>query len=105
MLALCLARRALERFRGTVFAEIFERALRKIMDEVEGDIALEWPALDRLVSFGPRGRKYSPAEEIAAAVSEGLVQQRELELQYRNLDGKKHESRWIQPLHLQALGD
>ena len=53
-LAFCLAIRALERFRGTDFAELFERSLRKIMDEVEGEVAFEWQALDELVSFGPR---------------------------------------------------
>ncbi len=105
LLAFCLARRSLERFRGTDFAELFERALRKFMDEVEGDVALEWQALDELVSFGTRGLKLAPEQEIAAAVSEGLVKQRELELLYRKLNGKKHEPRRIQPLHLQALGD
>ncbi|MHA3772927.1 helix-turn-helix transcriptional regulator [Verrucomicrobiota bacterium sgz303538] len=105
MLSFCLARRALERFRGTDFAELFEGALRTIMDEVEGDVALEWQALDDLLSFGPRGLREAPAQEIAAAVAEGLVQQRELELLYRKLDGSKHEPRRIQPLHLRALGD
>ena len=61
--------------------------------------------MDELVSFGPRGQRRTRAEEIAAAVSEGLVRQRELELLYRKLDGKKHELRRIQPLYLQALGE
>ncbi len=104
-LAFCLALRALERFRGTDFAEVFEHSLRKIMDEVEGAVEFEWDALDTLVSFGPRGQRRAPKGEIAGAVSDGLMRQRELELEYRKLDSEKYERRSIQPLHLRALGD
>jgi predicted DNA-binding transcriptional regulator YafY len=103
--AFCLARRALERFRGTDFAERFEEALQKITDEVEGKVLLVSSELDELVSFGPRGATRGPAQEIAAAVSEALLLQRELELLYWNLAGHRHEPRRIQPLHLRALGD
>jgi predicted DNA-binding transcriptional regulator YafY len=100
-LAFCLARRALERFRGTGFARQLIETLRKITAEIEGEIPFEWDALDQFVSFGGVELESTPEmQEISDRVAHALVASEELEIRYRKPRTREYEWRRVQPLHL-----
>jgi predicted DNA-binding transcriptional regulator YafY len=100
-LAFCLARRALERFRGTGFARQLIEGLRKVTAEIEGEVPFEWDALDQFVSFGGVELESTPEmQEISDRIAHALVAFEELEIRYRKPRTREYEWRRVQPLHL-----
>ena len=99
LVALLVARKALEQYADTPFQKPLTAAFQKLTAGLENEIAFNWQDLERTFAFRPIGfakRDLAAFEIIASAVRE----QRELEFDYRKLEAEKAEPRRVQPLSL-----
>jgi predicted DNA-binding transcriptional regulator YafY len=102
LVALFVARKALEQYRGTAFEKPLHMAFAKLTAALPDQIAFGWEDLDEAVSFrgGTTGRGIADLQ-VFKAVSQTVLRSRELEFGYRKLaDGDPAERRRVQPLHL-----
>lgn len=99
VVALFLARRALEPLRGTPFEASLRDAFRKMATAVPGGISFRWTDLEEAFSVRESGAVPADVrlfEKIARAVLESC----ELRFRYRKLDGDDWEPRRVRPFHL-----
>jgi proteasome accessory factor B len=99
LIALLVARKALEQYADTPFQKPLAGAFQKLTAGLENEIAFNWQDLERTFSFRPIGyanRDLAVFEIIAAAVRE----RSELEFDYRKLEAERAERRRVQPFSL-----
>jgi proteasome accessory factor B len=101
LIALFIARKAVEQYAGTPYQKPLAAAFSKLSSQLENEIAFNWQELDHAVLFRPIGlSKYSLEvfEQAAAAVH----QRKEFEFEYRKLNSRtaKSEVRRVQPFSL-----
>ena len=101
LVALFVARRALEQYRGTAFAKPLRAAFEKLTAALPAQIGFGWGELDAALSFriGTTGRGAAEVE-VFKTVSQTTLRREELEFDYRKPTGKRTERRRVQPLHL-----
>lgn len=99
IVALFVAQKALEQYRGTPFEKPLRTAFEKISSGLRDQIGFQWNEVDSSISF--RGIGTSVADlELFDTVSRAVMESTELELDYKKLGGTRHESRRVQPYHL-----
>ncbi|MGA8660413.1 MAG: WYL domain-containing transcriptional regulator [Chthoniobacterales bacterium] len=99
LIALLVARKALEQYADTPFQKPLAAAFHKLTTGLENEIAFNWQDLERTFNFRPVGfakRDLAAFEIIASAVRE----RRELEFDYRKLEAERAEPRRVQPFSL-----
>ena len=84
LMALFVAQRALEQYRGTAFAKPLRAAFEKLTAALPEQIGFGWEALDGALSFraGTVGRGTADVE-IFRTVSQAVLRREELEFDYR----------------------
>lgn len=101
LVALFVARRALEQYRGTAFARPLCAAFEKLTAALPGQIGFGWDELDAALSFraGTTGRGTAEMA-VFKTVSQAVLRREELEFDYRKPAGQRTERRRVQGLHL-----
>ena len=104
LVALFVARRALEQYRGTAFARPLRAAFEKLTAALPEQIGFGWEELDAALSFraGTGGRGTAEIE-VFKVVSQAVLRREELEFDYRKpsiLAGQRADRRRVHGLHL-----
>ena len=99
VVALFVAQKALEQYRGTSFEKPLRTAFQKITEGLKERIGFHWGDVDSAISF--RGIGTSVADlELFETVSRAVLESHELDFEYKKLGGTRHEARRVQPYHL-----
>ena len=99
VVALFVAQKALEQYRGTSFEKPLRTAFEKITEGLKDRIGFQWGDVDSAISF--RGIGTSVADlELFETVSRAVLDSHELAFEYKKLGGARHEARRVQPYHL-----
>ena len=99
VIALFVAQKALEQYRGTSFEKSLRTAFEKITEGLKDRIGFQWGDVDSAISF--RGLGTSVADlELFETVSRAVLDSHELAFEYKKLGGARHEARRVQPYHL-----
>jgi predicted DNA-binding transcriptional regulator YafY len=99
LIALLVARKAVEQYANTPFQKPLADAFRKLTAGLDGQVSFSWHELEQTFEVRPIGvskQNLAVFETVAAALRE----QCELELQYRKLQAKGPELRRVQPYSL-----
>jgi len=99
VIALFVAQKALEQYRGTSFEKPLKTAFEKITEGLKDRIGFHWVDVDSAISF--RGLGTSVADlELFETVSRAVLDSHELGFEYKKLGSSGHEARRVQPYHL-----
>ena len=99
VVALFVAQKALEQYRGASFEKRLKTAFGKITDALKERVGFQWGDVDSAVSF--RGIGATVADiELFETVSRALLDSHELEFDYKKLGSARYEARRVQPYHL-----
>ncbi len=102
VVALFLARRALEPMRGTPFEASLRDAFRKMAASVPGEISFRWSDLDE--AFSVRAAGVVPGDErLFESIARAVLECRELSFEYRKIDAEEWELRRLRPFHLAEI--
>ncbi len=102
VVALFLARRALEPLRGTPFEASLRDAFRKLAATVPGEISFRWSDLEE--AFSVRSSGVVPGDaRLFEAIARAVLECRELAFDYRKIDGEEWEPRRLRPFHLAEI--
>ena len=105
LVALFVARKAVEQYSGTPYQKPLAAAFKKLSSELENEVIFNWQELDNEVLFRPLGLAKHDLEVFGQAAA-AVRQRRELEFVYRKLGSakeaarRKGELRRIQPFSL-----
>ena len=102
IVALFVAQKALEQFRGTSFEKPLHSAFQKICNGLRETIAFPWGDLDTAISFRNIGTSESDIL-LFESLSRAAVQSHEVQFEYRKIGVSRHESRQVQPYHLACI--
>lgn len=99
VIALFVAQKALEQYRGTSFEKPLRTAFEKITEGLQDRIGFQWGDVESVISF--RGLGTSVADlEMFETVSRAVLESHELAFEYKKLRSPQYEERRIQPYHL-----
>ena len=99
VVALFVAQKALEQYKGTSFEKSLRTAFEKITEGLKDRIGFHWGEVDSGISF--RGLGTSVADlELFETVSRAVLESHELVFEYKKLRGSQYEGRRVQPYHL-----
>ena len=102
VVALFVAQKALEQYRGTSFEKPLRTAFEKITDGLKERIGFQWGDVDSAISFKGLGTSVADLE-LFETVSRATLDSHELAFEYKKLRGSQHEERRIQPYHLGCI--
>ena len=97
LVALLVAQKALEQYRGTGFEIPLRTAFHKMTAGLQGLVAVD--NVESAISFRPFGPSHQDLE-LFTAISKAVIHQSEIEFRYRKLMTSRPESRRLQPYHL-----
>jgi proteasome accessory factor B len=104
IMALFVARKALEQYRGTSFERSLRTAFQKISDTLREKVDFQWGDIDSAISF--RGLGTSAADiDLFEAVSKAVIESREIEFEYKKAKSPKYEPRRVRPYHLGCVSN
>ena len=104
IMALFVARKALEQYRGTSFERSLRTAFQKISDGLRDRVDFQWGDLDSAISF--RGLGTSAADiDLFETVSKAVIGSREIEFGYKKAKSADYELRRVRPYHLGCVSD
>lgn len=104
IMALFVARKALEQYRGTSFEAALRTAFEKISGSLREKIDFQWAEVDSAVSF--RGLGTSAADiDLFEGVSKAVMECREIEFEYKKPKSAGYEPRKVRPYHLGCVSD
>jgi len=99
VVALFVAQKALEQYKGTSFEKSLKSAFQKISDGLQDKVEFSWGEVESGISFKGIGTTVADLE-LFETVSKAVLRSCELEFEYKKLGSGKHESRRVQPYHL-----
>lgn len=102
LVALLVAQKAVEQYRGTPFEKPLHRAFEKLASSLEASQRISLHELSEAVSFrltGAPAAELKAFEKLAEAVLHGQV----VEFDYRSLRASKPERRCVEPYHLACI--
>ena len=99
LVALVIAEKALEQYRGTQFEKPLLSAIRKIEQSLPDTISLNLADIEQTISFRTRAEPILNLE-IFDALAKATASRRQLELTYRKAGNREGESRLVDPYHL-----
>ena len=104
IIALFVARKALEQYRGTSFERSLRTAFQKISDGLREKVDFQWGEVDSAISF--RGLGTSAGDiDLFESVSKAVIESREIEFEYRKAKSAGYEPRQVRPYHLGCVSD
>ncbi len=99
LVALVIAEKALEQYRGTQFEKPLLSAIRKIEQSLPDTISLNLTDIEQTISFRTRAEPILNLE-IFDALAKATAHRRQLELAYRKAGSRQSEARLVDPYHL-----
>lgn len=102
VLALFVAQKALEQYRGTPFEQPLAQAFGKLSQVLQDEISVDLGELTAALSFRHTGQA-NTSLEIFQKVTQALMHSRELSFSYKKLQGARAEKRRVQPYHLGSI--
>lgn len=102
VLALFVAQKALEQYRGTPFEQPLAKAFGKLSQVLQDEMSVNLGELASALSFHHTGRAIT-SMEIFQTVNKALMESRELKFSYKKLNGNRAERRHVQPCHLASI--
>ena len=102
VLALFVAQKALEAYRGTPFEQPLEQAFSKLAQVLDDGISVDIGEVAGALSFHHTGMAVTDLE-VFQNVTKGLMESRELIFNYKTLNGKRPEQRRVRPYHLACI--
>ena len=99
IVALFVAQKALQQYKGTPFESPLRAAFQKIGDGLKDKITFTWSELDSSISFRSAGRSLSDIE-VFETISRAVLRSEEIEFRYRKLRSSRFEMRRVRPYHL-----
>ena len=104
IMALFVARKALEQYRGTSFERSLRTAFQKFSDSLRDKVDFKWADVDSAISF--RGLGTTAADiHLFETVSKAVIESRELEFEYKKAKSPSYETRRVRPYHLGCVSD
>ena len=104
IIALFVARKALEQYRGTSFERSLRTAFHKISDGLRDMVDFQWIDVDSAISF--RGLGTTAADiGLFESVSKAVIESREIEFDYKKPKSAAYEPRRVRPYHLGCVAD
>lgn len=99
LVALFLARHALEPLRGTRLERMLADSFSKIAGACPGEVSIQWHDLDD--AFSVKAAGVMPADvTLFSDLLEAVMANREVSFEYHKLKGSKPELRTVQPYHV-----
>ncbi len=99
LVALFVARKALQQYKGTPYEKALRTAFDKICKGLTDEINFGWRDMEDSISF--RGIGAADADlQLFEQLSTAVHQRREVEFGYQKLGASRHEQRKVQPYHL-----
>ena len=102
IVALFVAQKALEQYRGTSFERPLTVAFQKIADGLQDKVAFQWSDLESSISFRALGTTIADLE-MFETVSGAVLKSHEITFEYRKLGSTGYEARRVQPYHLGCI--
>ena len=99
IVALFVAQKALQQYRGTPFEAPLRAAFSKIGHGLKDKISFSWSDLDAAISFRSVGQSEADLE-VFELLSHAVLDSVEVEFRYRKLRGSAAETRQVRPYHL-----
>lgn len=104
VVALLVAQKAIEQYRGTAFEKPLRSAFEKLTGSLQEEANFSLHDLSEAVSFHPLGPSVD-AVQAFGDVATAVLEQRVLEFDYQALKAKQAERRRIEPFHLGCIGN
>jgi predicted DNA-binding transcriptional regulator YafY len=104
LVALYIGGKALAQYKGTSFEAPLSTAFRKISDGLRDTISVTWSDLDSAISFRSTGRTVADIR-LFEQLSHAIFKQVELRFDYKKPGGTRYENRYVQPYHLDCIGN
>jgi proteasome accessory factor B len=104
LVALLVAQKALEQYKGTSFEGPLRTAFHKMSAGLQSTVSVGFDHGSGAISFRPFGPSRQDLEEFQK-ISRAVINQREIEFGYQKLRSSKPEARRIQPYHLLCSQD
>ena len=103
VIALLVAQRAAEQYRGTPFEKSLRNAFTRLIESLPSKSEISLKDLSEAVSFRPPG---PPAEDLECfqTLSNALMKSQEIEFRYRKPGEGAGATRRVQPYHLGCIG-
>ncbi len=99
LVALVIAEKALEQYRGTQFEKPLLSAIRKIEQSLPDTVSLNLADIEQTISFRTRAEPILNLE-IFDTLAKATANRRQLEITYRKAGNPQGESRVVDPYHL-----
>lgn len=102
IIALFVAQKVLDQYKGTPFEKPLHAAFHKISDGLRESITFPWGDLDASFSFRNLG---SSEADIALfeSLSKAVLRSLEIAFEYKKLGSSRYEQRGVQPYHLACI--
>jgi len=104
IIALFVARKALEQYRGTSFERSLRTAFEKISEGLRDKVNFQWGEVDSAISFRSLGTSAADID-LFESVSKAVIESREIEFQYRKAKSPGFEPLRVRPYHLGCVSD
>lgn len=102
LVALAVAQKALEQYRGTPFERPLEAAFRKLTEGLTDKISFSWTHVEGSVSFRQAGTTV-PDLKLFERAGEAVLRSQEVEFDYTKPRAEAPERRRVQPYHLACI--
>lgn len=104
MVALFVAQKALEQYRGTLFEAPLSAAFGKLSQGLKGSVSIPWSGVDSAFSF--RGIGTTELDiALFQLLSEAILNGKEVAFDYSKLGGSTFEPRLVHPYHLASINN
>ncbi len=102
IVALFVAQKALEQYKGTSFEKPLNAAFRKISDSLHDSVTFQWADLDSTISFRGIGTTETDLD-LFESLSKAVLRSLEVTFEYKKLGGSRYEERRVEPYHLACV--
>ncbi len=99
VVALFLARKALEPLQGTPLEAELRQSFRQLASSLQGHVTFRWSDLDQAVSVKEPGAMVADVRQFEK-LADAVLKSYEIRFDYKKLNSKKKEARRLQPYHL-----
>ena len=99
IVALFVAQKALQQYRGTSFEAPLRAAFQKIGHGLKDKVTFSWSDLNAAISFRSAGQSLADLE-VFEVLSHAVLESAEIEFRYRKLRGTAAETRRVRPYHI-----
>ncbi len=102
LVALLVAQKAIEQYRGTPFEAPLANAFHKLASRLPEEVTLSMGDANRLISFKPVGIPTATLHHFQK-ISTAVLHQREITFAYQKINAREAEPRRLQPYHLTCV--